>query len=131
MAQIAQGQCQKCGRAAPVMQVTFMRNIGLVILRLTQSEECPLDDLMQCLQVDPALTGRLLKLANSPPWRAVVPLTTVRQPKLRLGYAAMDLMQGLLRGEPPENKRLRAELIARASTSAPVKTDKSVISADP
>jgi DNA-binding LacI/PurR family transcriptional regulator len=48
-----------------------------------------------------------------------VPLTTVRQPKLRLGYAAMDLMQALLRGEPGESRRLRAEVIARASTAAP------------
>jgi len=48
-----------------------------------------------------------------------VPLTTIRQPKLRLGYAAMDLMQALHRGEPPESKRLRAEVIARASTAAP------------
>lgn len=50
-----------------------------------------------------------------------VPLTTVRQPKLRLGYAAMDLMQALHRGEPPESKRLRAEVITRASTAAPAK----------
>ena len=49
-----------------------------------------------------------------------VPLTTIRQPKLRLGYAAMDLMQALHRGEPPESKRLRAEVITRASTAAPV-----------
>ncbi len=48
-----------------------------------------------------------------------VPLTTVRQPKLRLGYAAMDLMQALHRGEPPESKRLRAEVIVRASTAPP------------
>ena len=49
-----------------------------------------------------------------------VPLTTVRQPKLRLGYAAMDSMLALMRGEPPENKRLRAEVITRASTAPPV-----------
>jgi LacI family transcriptional regulator len=48
-----------------------------------------------------------------------VPLTTIRQPKLRLGYAAMDLMQALHRGEPPESKRLRAEVITRASTAPP------------
>ena len=48
-----------------------------------------------------------------------VPLTTVRQPKLRLGYAAMDLMQSLLQGGPAQSKRLRAEVIARASTAAP------------
>jgi len=48
-----------------------------------------------------------------------VPLTTVRQPKLRLGAAAMDIMQKLLRGEKPESKRLAAALIVRASTGAP------------
>lgn len=48
-----------------------------------------------------------------------VPLTTVRQPKLRLGIAAMELMLRLLRAEPPATKRLPAELIVRQSTAAP------------
>jgi len=52
-----------------------------------------------------------------------VPLTTVRQPKLRLGYAAMDVMQALMRGEIPQSKRLRAELIARASTAPAAKAE--------
>ena len=45
-----------------------------------------------------------------------VPLTTTKQPKFRLGSAAVDAMQELLRGRRPEPKRLPAELIARAST---------------
>jgi LacI family transcriptional regulator len=48
-----------------------------------------------------------------------VPLTTVREPKLRLGAAAMEIMQKLLRGEQPASKRLAAALIVRASTGAP------------
>jgi DNA-binding LacI/PurR family transcriptional regulator len=48
-----------------------------------------------------------------------VPLTTVRQPKLRLGLAAMDAMSQILRGQRPESKRLPAELIVRASTAPP------------
>jgi LacI family transcriptional regulator len=48
-----------------------------------------------------------------------VPLTTVRQPKLRLGLAAMEMMQQLLRGEPPETRRLPSEIILRASTGPP------------
>lgn len=48
-----------------------------------------------------------------------VPLTTVRQPKFRLGAAAMDAMVKLLRHERTDSKRLRAELITRASTAAP------------
>jgi len=53
-----------------------------------------------------------------------VPLTTVRQPKFRLGIAAMESMLKLIRGERPPNKRLRAELIIRQSTAAlPPKPD--------
>ncbi len=48
-----------------------------------------------------------------------VPLTTVRQPKHRLGLAAMNAMQALLRGERPETIRLPAEVIIRQSTAAP------------
>ena len=48
-----------------------------------------------------------------------VPLTTVRQPKFRLGIAAMDAMMTLLRGQPVQSQRLTAEVIERKSTSAP------------
>ena len=51
-----------------------------------------------------------------------VPLTTTRQPKFRLGSAAVDAMQELLRGHRPESKRLPAELIVRASTGTPPAT---------
>lgn len=48
-----------------------------------------------------------------------VPLTTVRQPKFRLGVAAMEMMLKLLRGERVETRRLRSELLIRASTAPP------------
>lgn len=48
-----------------------------------------------------------------------VPLSTVREPKLRLGVAAIEAMQKLRRGERPEPKRLPAEIIVRASTAPP------------
>ena len=48
-----------------------------------------------------------------------VPLTTMRQPKRRLGNAAMDLMSRLLRGQPAESLRLPATLSIRASTRPP------------
>jgi LacI family transcriptional regulator len=48
-----------------------------------------------------------------------VPLTTIRQPKYRLGIAAVESMLKLLHGERPAPKRLAAELIIRDSTGAP------------
>jgi DNA-binding LacI/PurR family transcriptional regulator len=47
------------------------------------------------------------------------PLTTVRQPKYRLGLAAVDTMMGLIRGERIQSRRLPAELIERKSTAPP------------
>lgn len=48
-----------------------------------------------------------------------VPMTTVRQPKYRLGLAAIEMMLQMLRGQRAETKRLPAELIIRASSAAP------------
>jgi DNA-binding LacI/PurR family transcriptional regulator len=48
-----------------------------------------------------------------------VPLTTVRQPKFRLGMAAVETMMHLIRGEKIEPKRLSAELVERKSTAPP------------
>jgi LacI family transcriptional regulator len=50
---------------------------------------------------------------------ARVPLTTVREPMFRLGVAAMEIMQRLLKGESPEPQTLRAELLIRQSTAPP------------
>ena len=50
---------------------------------------------------------------------ARVPLTTMRQPKFKLGTVAVELMQELLAGRRPESRRLPAELIVRASTAPP------------
>jgi LacI family transcriptional regulator len=48
-----------------------------------------------------------------------VPLTTIRQPKFRLGIAAVETMMSLIRGERVQPKRLPAELIERKSTAPP------------
>jgi LacI family transcriptional regulator len=48
-----------------------------------------------------------------------VPLTTVRQPKYRLGSAAIDTMMQILKSQKVESKRLPAELVVRASTAPP------------
>ena len=48
-----------------------------------------------------------------------VPLTTISQPKHRLGVAAMDALMRLIRGETIQLKRLAAELVTRQSTAPP------------
>lgn len=63
--------------------------IGLVILRRTQDESCSLDELVQCVQVDPALSGRVIKLANSSALAGAVPVTTVRRAAQQIGVRAL------------------------------------------
>lgn len=46
-----------------------------------------------------------------------VPLTTLRQPKHRMGEAAVDCMLQLLAGKTPDSRRLSADLVVRDSTS--------------
>jgi LacI family transcriptional regulator len=48
-----------------------------------------------------------------------VPMTTIRQPKFRLGAAAAEMMINLLKGQPLGTQRLSAELIERKSTAPP------------
>ncbi len=59
--------------------------VGLAILRLTQNPDHSIEELARCIQADPALTGRLLRLANSASRAGVDPAQTVTQAALRLG----------------------------------------------
>jgi len=45
-----------------------------------------------------------------------VPLTTIRQPKFRMGMAAFDAMLKLIDGERPEQERMVGEVLVRQST---------------
>lgn len=63
--------------------------IGLAILRLTQTPDHSLEDLSRCIQADPALTGRLLKAANSFHRAGLEPVNTVAQAAARLGVPAV------------------------------------------
>jgi DNA-binding LacI/PurR family transcriptional regulator len=50
-----------------------------------------------------------------------VPLTTVHQPKFRMGTVAMEFLRQLLKHEPVDSRRLPTDLIVRQSTGkAPV-----------
>lgn len=48
-----------------------------------------------------------------------IPLTTMSQPKHRLGVAAMEMMTSLINGEAVQSRRLSAELVERESTAPP------------
>ncbi|HED66669.1 MAG TPA: HDOD domain-containing protein, partial [Planctomycetes bacterium] len=63
-------------------------SVGMRILMLTQDEECDLDDVVEALQVDPALTGRVIRLATSV-HHGGAKLTSVRSAAIRVGLRAV------------------------------------------
>lgn len=53
------------------------------------------------------------------------PLTTMHQPKLRLGESAMRMILDLLEGKPVQNLVFSTELVVRSSTTTPLPTQQS------
>jgi LacI family transcriptional regulator len=93
--------------ATAVQAVNDLVAIGCATTLLTQGLKIPGD-------ISVAGFGNIL-LAD----HFRVPLTTVRQPKYRLGAAAVEMMAQLLRGEKVQTRRIPGELLERDSTAAP------------
>jgi two-component system, cell cycle response regulator len=66
-------------------QLPSPAGVGLRILQLVQKEEFSLDDLVALIQGDPALTGKLLRAANSPLMGGLSRIASVRDASVRLG----------------------------------------------
>ncbi|MBL9135960.1 MAG: LacI family DNA-binding transcriptional regulator [Verrucomicrobiales bacterium] len=93
--------------ATAIQAVNDLVAIGAVNALVSQGVRVPED-------VSVAGFGNILTAEH-----ARVPLTTAREPKFRLGVAAMEIMQRLLAGGPAESRTLRAEVIVRKSTAPP------------
>ena len=63
--------------------------VGLRILVLTQSEDVAMKELVDTVQMDPALTGRLLRLASSALSGSSVPVADVHAASVRLGIKSV------------------------------------------
>ena len=59
--------------------------VGLALLKLTEGEDYALDDITRTIQSDPALTGRIIKLANSSAHGGLEPISTAAEAAMRLG----------------------------------------------
>lgn len=66
-------------------QLPSPTGVALAILRLTQNERTTIAEITKVLQSDPALSGRVLKYANSAAMGAVQPIAAVSQAVMRLG----------------------------------------------
>lgn len=71
-------------------QLPSPAGVGMKILTLTQQEDCSIDELIETLQVDPAMTGRVLKLATSAQSAGSRPITNIRDAAMRLGMRQLQ-----------------------------------------
>jgi len=96
MEQAMLSQCQtRLVELKATGQLPSPSGVALAIMRLAQNEGATVAEIAQVLESDPAMVGRLLKLANSA-WAAVSrPITTVQEATKRLGMRAVrDLALG-------------------------------------
>lgn len=63
--------------------------VGLAILNLTSGEDYAMGDITRVIQSDPALTGRIIKLANNAVVAGAEPVTSVNQAAMRLGVRSV------------------------------------------
>jgi diguanylate cyclase (GGDEF)-like protein len=63
--------------------------VGMQILRMTQGEEFSTEEVGRVISTDPALAGRLIKLANSAESGAAEPISTIEHAMMRLGIRAV------------------------------------------
>lgn len=69
--------------------------VGMQILRLTQKEDCRLDEITRVVRSDPSLTGRILKVANAVAGKSASTATPLEEAVLRLGFTSLrDLVLG-------------------------------------
>src|SRR5688572_26217182 len=70
--------------------------VGSQILHLTGRDESSAEELARVIVADPALTGQLLRLANSAQVDSLEPVTTVADAAMRLGTGTLrDVALGL------------------------------------
>lgn len=64
-------------------------SVGMEILRVTRGDDHSTDEIGRTIEADPALTGRILKIANSAENASVKPVTTVSEATMRLGISTV------------------------------------------
>ncbi len=64
--------------------------VGMKILVETQRDDCSLDDIVHIIQADPALTGRIIKLASSAQFGGSAAASNVKDAAMRLGMRTVS-----------------------------------------
>jgi len=86
--------------------------LSLRILNLVATADADVGELSRLVSADPALAAGVLTVANSPMFRAVREVETVREAIARLGFEEVARIAGALSAKSLFSPRLKAELAA-------------------
>ena len=75
------------GYALPALSV-----VALKLVELASDDTCSVNDLAALIEKDPALTVRLLKLANSALFQSGKPVSTLKQAIIKVGFHRLRIM---------------------------------------
>jgi len=87
-------------------------SLSLRILNLVAAPDADVGELARLVSADPALAAGVLTVANSPMFRAVREVETVREAIARLGFEEVARIAGALSAKSLFSPRLKAELTA-------------------
>jgi diguanylate cyclase (GGDEF)-like protein len=71
-------------------QLPSPSGVGMKILVLTQKEDCSIEEIVHVIEVDPALTGRIIKLATSVQLGSAHSIGSARDAAVRLGLRTVS-----------------------------------------
>lgn len=90
------GLIRRCSLAHPTFErlkasgrLPSPKGVALEILRLSESEDSPMEEIANAVSSDPAIAARILKLINSPIAGIARPITSIRQSTALLGIKAV------------------------------------------
>ncbi len=75
------------GYSLPALSVVAVR-----LVELASDDACSVQDLVNLIEKDPSLAIRLMKLANSVFFKASLPVTTLQQAVMRIGFHQLRIM---------------------------------------
>lgn len=98
------------------LELPTMPEVASAISRAMEDDDVSADDIARIIQMDPVVTGGIMKAANSALYRGVNKITSVRDAIMRIGLqSTRDLaislaMQNIFSARHPQSKKIMHEL---------------------
>ncbi len=94
------------------IELPSLPDIAVKVHKAVEHEDVTINDIAHIIEADPAIAAHLLKLANSPMYRTINPILSIRDAVMRLGmnvtrdYVLMFTIRNLFKTKSPRLKKI-------------------------